>query len=271
MTVKHLQNLQKHQQQTISIEQHQNTVVHKYRSGFNECVSEVSRFIAQLEDIEVNIKQRLITYLANLILIPNPNPNPNPTSNPNSKTATSLTSLGSFNESVLTSKTTLPSTSIQPQNHLPTIPTQPQMYHAKKEVITSFSGDVNNNFNSRMVLLPTQSPPNSTYLNRPPNTAISLVVPRNVAFTNINGGSKHVLMGENSAFTSVNQKTAPILKTEIVLSPNESSPTSTNYCDENMHNLRFYNMDISSQQSTNSSLSNSVNFGNLIFSKSFVL
>lgn len=269
MTVKHLQNLQKQQQQTISIEQHQNTVLQKYRSGFNECVSEVSRFIAQLEDIEVNIKQRLVTYLANLILMPNP------------KVTSSLTNLGSFNESILMSTSSI---SLQPQStnnssvqsQLPKIhnqqssplpssspvnnllpvhsQTHSQLLPLKGESINHFPGDVNNNFNTRIGLLPNSAA--SPQLLNQPNTALSLVLPKNNSFTPAN--TRNTIVRENSAFTTVNPKKTILNSTVRIMSPSDvSSPSSTNYCDENFHNLRFYKTEVPSVQSSNSSLSNS--------------
>lgn len=60
MAVKHLQNVQK-QQLAIAMASDP-TVLHKFKSGFNECSDEVMNYIGQI-DLDTSLKQRLKTHL----------------------------------------------------------------------------------------------------------------------------------------------------------------------------------------------------------------
>ncbi|XP_059477120.1 protein deadpan-like isoform X2 [Neocloeon triangulifer] len=61
MTVKHLQGVQR-QQLAVAVATDP-TVVHKFKTGFSECASEVSRYVARLEGVEPAVKQRLMNHL----------------------------------------------------------------------------------------------------------------------------------------------------------------------------------------------------------------
>lgn len=61
MTVKHLQQMQR--QQISSAVATDPAVVTKFRSGFSECASEVTRYVNHLENVDPTVKQRLVTHL----------------------------------------------------------------------------------------------------------------------------------------------------------------------------------------------------------------
>lgn len=65
MTVKHLQSIQR-QHLTAAVASDP-SVVHKFKTGFNECASEVSAYIRSLEGIDNGVKQRLILHLTNCL------------------------------------------------------------------------------------------------------------------------------------------------------------------------------------------------------------
>ncbi|PSN43969.1 hypothetical protein C0J52_12374 [Blattella germanica] len=65
MTVKHLQTIQR-QQLAVAVATDP-TVLHKFKTGFNECASEVSRYISRIEGVEPAVKQRLVAHLSNCV------------------------------------------------------------------------------------------------------------------------------------------------------------------------------------------------------------
>jgi len=65
MTVKHLQTIQR-QQLAVAVATDP-TVLHKFKTGFSECASEVSRYIGRIEGVEPAVKQRLVAHLANCV------------------------------------------------------------------------------------------------------------------------------------------------------------------------------------------------------------
>ncbi|XP_069677163.1 uncharacterized protein [Periplaneta americana] len=65
MTVKHLQTIQR-QQLAVAVATDP-TVLHKFKTGFNECATEVSRYIGRIEGVEPAVKQRLVAHLANCV------------------------------------------------------------------------------------------------------------------------------------------------------------------------------------------------------------
>lgn len=68
MTVKHLQTIQRqHLSAAVATDP---TVIHKFKTGFNECAAEVSRYIGSLEGIEGGVKKRLIEHLSGCITTP---------------------------------------------------------------------------------------------------------------------------------------------------------------------------------------------------------
>ncbi|KAM6977168.1 hairy-related 9 isoform 2-T2 [Aplochiton taeniatus] len=61
MTVKHLRNLQRVQITALSAD---TTVLSKYRAGFNECMSEVTRFLSTSEGVNTEVRSRLLNHLS---------------------------------------------------------------------------------------------------------------------------------------------------------------------------------------------------------------
>ncbi|XP_065340929.1 transcription factor HES-1-A-like [Cloeon dipterum] len=61
MTVRHLQSVQR-QQLAIAVATDPG-VLNKFKNGFSECATEVSRYIARLEDVEPAVRQRLLSHL----------------------------------------------------------------------------------------------------------------------------------------------------------------------------------------------------------------
>lgn len=65
MTVRHLQNVQR---QTMALEIARDpTVLSKYRAGFSECATEVSRYISKIDGADHHLKQRLTSHLSNCL------------------------------------------------------------------------------------------------------------------------------------------------------------------------------------------------------------
>ncbi|XP_076357973.1 uncharacterized protein LOC143250811 isoform X2 [Tachypleus tridentatus] len=64
MTVKHLQNVQR--QQVAAAIVTDPTVLSKFKAGFSECASEVTRYLNRI-GIEKNLRQRLLNHLGNCI------------------------------------------------------------------------------------------------------------------------------------------------------------------------------------------------------------
>lgn len=65
MTVKHIQTMQR--QQLNSAVANDPAVLTKFRSGFSECATEVSRYVSRLENVDPAIKQRLVSHLNNCV------------------------------------------------------------------------------------------------------------------------------------------------------------------------------------------------------------
>lgn len=65
MTVRHLQNVQR---QTMALEIARDpSVLSKYRAGFSECATEVSRYISKIDGADHHLKQRLTSHLNNCL------------------------------------------------------------------------------------------------------------------------------------------------------------------------------------------------------------
>ncbi|XP_017876928.1 protein hairy-like [Ceratina calcarata] len=65
MTVKHLQASQRqHLSAAVATDP---AVLTKFRSGFSECASEVSRYVSHLENVDPVVKQRLLSHLNNCV------------------------------------------------------------------------------------------------------------------------------------------------------------------------------------------------------------
>ncbi|KAK2575992.1 hypothetical protein KPH14_007351 [Odynerus spinipes] len=65
MTVKHLQTVQRQQLSTAVATDP--AVLTKFRSGFSECATEVSRYVSHLENVDPVVKQRLVSHLNNCV------------------------------------------------------------------------------------------------------------------------------------------------------------------------------------------------------------
>ncbi|KAF3428657.1 hypothetical protein E2986_03457 [Frieseomelitta varia] len=65
MTVKHLQAVQRQQLSTAIATDP--AVLTKFRSGFSECATEVSRYVNHLENVDPVVKQRLVSHLNNCV------------------------------------------------------------------------------------------------------------------------------------------------------------------------------------------------------------
>lgn len=61
MTVKHLQSVQR-QQLTVAVATDPG-VLHKFKTGFSECASEVGRYVSRLDGVEPSVRQRLSNHL----------------------------------------------------------------------------------------------------------------------------------------------------------------------------------------------------------------
>ncbi|KAM9242743.1 transcription factor HES-4 [Dugong dugon] len=65
MTVRHLQGLRR--VQVTAALSADPAVLGKYRAGFNECLAEVSRFLASCEGVPVDVRSRLLGHLASCL------------------------------------------------------------------------------------------------------------------------------------------------------------------------------------------------------------
>lgn len=65
MTVKHLQAVQRQQLSTAVATDP--AVLTKFRTGFSECATEVSRYVNHLENVDPVVKQRLVSHLNNCV------------------------------------------------------------------------------------------------------------------------------------------------------------------------------------------------------------
>ncbi|CAG2170338.1 unnamed protein product [Oppiella nova] len=61
MTVRHLQSVQR--QQMASAISTDPSVLNKYRAGFNECATEVGRYIGRVDGVENTLRQRILNHL----------------------------------------------------------------------------------------------------------------------------------------------------------------------------------------------------------------
>ncbi|XP_015913836.1 transcription factor HES-1-A [Parasteatoda tepidariorum] len=65
MTVRHLQNIQRQQMATaISTD---SSVLNKFKAGFNECATEVTRYVNRIEGVDPGLRQRLVSHLSNCL------------------------------------------------------------------------------------------------------------------------------------------------------------------------------------------------------------
>jgi hypothetical protein len=61
MTVKHLQTMQR--QQMANAVATDPTVLTKFKSGFSECASEISRYLNSIETVDKQVRQRILAHL----------------------------------------------------------------------------------------------------------------------------------------------------------------------------------------------------------------
>uniref|UniRef100_A0A0L8HFY6 Uncharacterized protein n=2 Tax=Octopus bimaculoides TaxID=37653 RepID=A0A0L8HFY6_OCTBM len=62
MTVKHVRQLQR---QHFSVSANEDpTIINKYRLGFNECATEVSRYLNSVDEVNIEVRARLLNHLA---------------------------------------------------------------------------------------------------------------------------------------------------------------------------------------------------------------
>lgn len=66
MTVRHLRQLQR--QQFSALNATDPAVINKYRLGFNECASEVSKYLANVDGLNAEFRARLLNHLANVTM-----------------------------------------------------------------------------------------------------------------------------------------------------------------------------------------------------------
>ncbi|GAB6022883.1 hypothetical protein CHUAL_006980 [Chamberlinius hualienensis] len=74
MTVKHLQTVQR-QQMAMAVATDP-TVMTKFRSGFNDCASEVVRYVSRLDGVDPGVCQRLMGHMRNCLTSLNQFPSP---------------------------------------------------------------------------------------------------------------------------------------------------------------------------------------------------
>ncbi|XP_054716111.1 transcription factor HES-1-A-like [Uloborus diversus] len=65
MTVRHLQNIQR--QQMAAAISTDSSVLNKFKAGFNECATEVSRYVSRIEGVDPALRQRLLSHLSNCL------------------------------------------------------------------------------------------------------------------------------------------------------------------------------------------------------------
>ncbi|XP_013793128.2 transcription factor HES-4-A-like [Limulus polyphemus] len=65
MTVKHLQNIQRQQTATRTLSDP--LVMSKFRAGFNECAKEVTRYFSKIDGVDLPVRQRLVSHLADCL------------------------------------------------------------------------------------------------------------------------------------------------------------------------------------------------------------
>ncbi|KAK3774814.1 hypothetical protein RRG08_018805 [Elysia crispata] len=74
LTVKHLKNVQRFQ--TTGVAHGAADAASKYRAGFNECASEVMRYMAESQGVDAEARTRILAHLASLLSPLNSSPTP---------------------------------------------------------------------------------------------------------------------------------------------------------------------------------------------------
>ncbi|KAG8179461.1 hypothetical protein JTE90_021025 [Oedothorax gibbosus] len=65
MTVRHLQNIQR--QQMAAAISTDSSVLNKFKAGFNECATEVTRYVSRIEGVDPALRQRLLSHLSSCL------------------------------------------------------------------------------------------------------------------------------------------------------------------------------------------------------------
>ncbi|KAL5013779.1 hypothetical protein ScPMuIL_008049 [Solemya velum] len=138
MTVKHLRQLQR--QQFSAVANSDPSVLTKYRVGFNECASEVTRFLGTLDTCDIDLRTRLLNHLANCMIN-------------SSSPEVSPVSTSSVSTSGVASTPSRPSQSSTESTC--SSPSPPPMVTPKVETTVQTSQEMNNNVHS-VVSLPQQ-------------------------------------------------------------------------------------------------------------------
>ena len=215
MTVKHLQQIQRQQLSTAVATDP--AVLTKFRSGFSECATEVSRYVNHLENVDPTVKQRLVSHLNNCV--------------------TNLQQVSPF------------------YNHY--VPYMPERLYPEVKVgfqADVQSGDENNNGSARIQipsnvqLIPSRLPSGELALLVPPSAGISA----NFPFFPPAGER----LGQPSAFTAVQRTHSPLLSPSTSTSSFEENHHSEAYPTSLSPSQRF-KMPEQSPASTSSSSSKS--------------
>lgn len=176
MTVKHLQTLQR-QQLAVAVATDPN-VLHKFKTGFNECAGEVSRYIGNMDGVETGVKQRLVAHLSNCVTgLQQPSPFSFSGANSISNSSNNIPISISQGNSNTSSSTTIPS--------------------------VNFNGDINNNQNNTRIQVPAGI---QLIPSRLPTGELALLVPNS---SNIPFFSSSVINGSTvttSSSTDINNQ-----------------------------------------------------------------
>lgn len=199
MTVKHLQTVQR-QQLAVAVATDPN-VLHKFKTGFSECATEVSRYIGHLDGVDPAIRQRLLAHLSQCVT--------------GLQQLTPFSFMGSSTSSASTQAQFPSPPSISGPNPIPQVPFP--------------SGDVNNNHTrlmSGLQLIPSRLPsgelalvvPNNNNINNNNNNNNSqpFFPPNNIPSATVTSGS--IDRSHPSAFTAVTRSLSP----RLLMSPDSS-------------------------------------------------
>ena len=192
MTVKHLQQIQRQQLNTAVASDP--AVVTKFRSGFSECATEVSRYVNHLENVDPTVKQRLVSHLNNCM--------------------NNIQQTSPF------------------YNHY--VPYMPERLYPEVKVGFQGevqSGDENNNGSARIQipsnvqLIPSRLPNGELALLVPPSAGITANFPFFPAPTS----EANTRLGQPSAFTAVQRTHSPLLSPSTSTSSFEENHHSEQY------------------------------------------
>ncbi|XP_054160701.1 transcription factor HES-4-like [Oppia nitens] len=142
MTVRHLQSVQRQQMATaISTDP---SVLNKYRAGFNECATEVGRYINRIDGVDTTLRQRVVNHLN--VCVQSINTAANMTSNSYATPSRSGNAFPGMNPPFASSNTPL-----HVQIPLPAAIAAGIFPNSGLTNICSNSGDINNNMTSPMM------------------------------------------------------------------------------------------------------------------------